>query len=1094
MIGLAGFDAGAVGVSGASLQPGAIGELFPVSDHDPGPAILFNYFAESERDWCRANDGSFVTVRAVPLPYNYLDPVGVVVERYDADGIRLGEPITVNPAPARYLPQIACNGSGDFVVSWSDQVEGERLLRVYARSGKPLSAPVEMDGWNPWMEGCRLAGLGLSPQRFVVAMAACSRNGEGQDPANHFDVRVVSADGQRLGEHRDFIVPLENSWFALEAAIAIDGDGNALVVARADAARVLVNLADGGEPLGEAFAPLPYANGAHAEAVRSGLFRLMVGDAGDWSALWVSLDGTAPPVTLIPDPKPDESFRREVIATAARVEPHWWSLPPPDLSATHGSWVLAQAETWTDVGTDRPRSSSAVTVRRSVDQGRTWAEPVVLSPQEWRTGIPDLASDEHGSVVATWLVDEGYRTWVYASSSSDGGKTWSAAVEVSVETFSDHACNNARASRAHVATDGYGQWVVVWGQQQIRDDCSERNVGLHDALFASRSTDGGATWEPPNAIAWEAGYGRYGLDVVADGKGNWVVAWSDDAVRTSRSSNGVSWSEPVQRTPSDVPTSLRTDTEKFYLERDQEPERRVSLASNGAGSVLLAAISSTQDPDRFGHDADLYTWLSEDGGNRWRDPRAVASWAGKDGRRDRWPKLARDGRGGWTLAWQTDRLLVSRSRDGLSWEEPRSIGSPVFWAKPGAVVSSSGVTMVASSVPVEATPDSTGVEIRVAIAGDSCGDGRTEAGEVCDDGSSVNGDGCDENCTATSCGNGITSSGEECDDGNASDEDGCTTLCRRATCGDGIRRIDVEACDDGNDSNADGCLVGCVPAYCGDGFVATGEEQCDDGHWDTSDDCVRCRFATCGDGFVHPSTEECDDTNTVTQDACTADCRLARCGDGSWHIGVEECDASVDEHADYCTSDCRLAICPDADANSVISASDAIRILGRSVGLDSDCPLAACDADRDGRIGVNDARLTLRDAVGVTGDAICGGGSWPPLTGEVAVHLADFRTFGAVQIDLEYPLSVDLFDASGEGKPDCVSDVPGLRAFHSAPGKLTAGFATLEGVHGVRELFRCRYYGIPPGGGEFFRATLVDVIDLDGEVPFPPPKIVVSRW
>lgn len=445
------------------------------------------------------------------------------------------------------------------------------------------------------------------------------------------------------------------------------------------------------------------------------------------------------------------------------------------------------------------------------------------------------------------------------------------------------------------------------------------------------------------------------------------------------------------------------------------------------------------------------------------------------------------------MAWQSDRLMVSRSRDGLAWKEPTTIGAPKIWARPGAVVVSSGVTMIASSVPVEAAPDTSGVEIRVSIAGDSCGDGQIDAGEDCDDGNSVDGDACDGNCTLPSCGNGVVSPGEECDDGNAADEDGCTSLCRRATCGDGIRRVDAEPCDDGNDSNSDGCLSNCMPAYCGDGFVEAGVEQCEDGNWDPSDNCVNCRLARCGDGFVHPSTEECDDGNTVTQDACTADCQVARCGDGAWHIGVEECDPSVSDHADYCTRDCRLAICPDADANSVISASDAVRILGRSVGLETDCPLAACDANRDGRIGVNDARLTLRDAVGVTGDGICDGGAWPPLAGEVSVYLADFRTFGALQVDLEYPLSVDLFDASGKGNPECASDLPALKAFHSVPGKLTAGFAVPEGVHGVTEVFRCRYYGIPPGGGEFFHATLVDVTDLAGDVPSPLPKIVVSR-
>ena len=161
--------------------------------------------------------------------------------------------------------------------------------------------------------------------------------------------------------------------------------------------------------------------------------------------------------------------------------------------------------------------------------------------------------------------------------------------------------------------------------------------------------------------------------------------------------------------------------------------------------------------------------------------------------------------------------------------------------------------------------------------------------------------------------------------------------------------------------------------YCGDGSIDAGEE-CDDagGNSDTTPAACRsdCSLPRCGDG-VTDIGEGCDDVggnSDTAPDACRTDCTPAYCGDSVIDTG-EECDLGLlndPTGVTGCLDDCtEMMICGDANANMIVTASDAQQVLQAGVGLMVACPLRRCDASQDGIVTSGDAQRILSGAVGL---------------------------------------------------------------------------------------------------------------------------------
>ncbi|MBI5505360.1 MAG: DUF4215 domain-containing protein, partial [Deltaproteobacteria bacterium] len=548
--------------------------------------------------------------------------------------------------------------------------------------------------------------------------------------------------------------------------------------------------------------------------------------------------------------------------------------PPWEGGARSGTLVSARVQRrgWDD----EEGGGFDIVSFRSTDGGNTWPDASVIGRiycgdcDEFLFQEVALAGDRQGNWMAASISSdrtsngdpEIYHAAITVAFSYDDGRTWTEGASAwRSPPIEIECCGTDPAVRYSIAAVAGrdGSWGLVWR--------SSANGGV----WAARTADAQSEWivtsiaapfaRPPEISIdqWWDSASPYGRPAIATTpSSHWVVAWEEehapaqygvdgDIFFATSGDDGKTWSDPA--------------TLSAYAAIDGAKDSEPSLASDGDGRVL--AVWSSHDPlgDTVGTDSDVLSSLSTDGGVTWSPPAPVDPAAADDDRQDISPRVAGDAQGRWTVAWTSMSITARWWRD-----------------------------------------DPEDVAVKVAVAGNRCGNDVVEAGEQCDGGI-----GCNANCTATGCGNEVLDAGEECDDGNLLADDHCSASCTAAFCGDGIRNIWAEQCDDGNGSENDQCPGTCTRPYCGDGFVRTGVEECDDGNTSQTDACLNsCAAARCGDGMLREEVEVCDDGDQWSGNACTDACQAAFCGDGAVWFGVEECDPADPFFDGGCTADCKL--------------------------------------------------------------------------------------------------------------------------------------------------------------------------------------------
>jgi len=180
-----------------------------------------------------------------------------------------------------------------------------------------------------------------------------------------------------------------------------------------------------------------------------------------------------------------------------------------------------------------------VLYRRSMDQGRTWSFPQIISEGLAYDAGTQIECDDEGGVYVVWdtLGEEGERQGVTIRISTDAGETWQP--PVSFGSADEPIYQGA------VGVDGSGQIVVVW------------HPVVGESIYYQISSDGGITWsepaEIPGIIARPENtppYDRY--DMVTDGTGTvHLMAVGCPAPDTEPTSlyhcrwDGTKWLEPV---------------------------------------------------------------------------------------------------------------------------------------------------------------------------------------------------------------------------------------------------------------------------------------------------------------------------------------------------------------------------------------------------------------------------------------------------------------------------------------------------------------------------------------------------------------------
>jgi hypothetical protein len=274
-----------------------------------------------------------------------------------------------------------------------------------------------------------------------------------------------------------------------------------------------------------------------------------------------------------------------------------------------------------------------VQASRSTDRGVTWSTPVNLSAAGG-SSRPQVTVDGLGNPTAVWSRFDGSRTIIQASSSSDGGVTWSTPANLSVA--------GQNAFRAQVTVDELGNRIAVWYRL---------DVGF--IAQASRSTDGGVTWSTPVNLS-VAGSSAFNPQVTVDGSGNFIAVWyrlegMHNIVQSSRSTDrGVTWSTPVNL----------SETGGGAINPQIAADRLGNLTavwyrSNGAHFIVQASNSS-------------------DGGLTWSTPVNLSAAGGNAFN----AQVTVDGSGNLSTVWRRSNgahfiVQSSRSTDrGVTWSTP----------------------------------------------------------------------------------------------------------------------------------------------------------------------------------------------------------------------------------------------------------------------------------------------------------------------------------------------------------------------------------------------------------------------------------------
>ncbi len=332
-----------------------------------------------------------------------------------------------------------------------------------------------------------------------------------------------------------------------------------------------------------------------------------------------------------------------------------------------GVWIVA----WhADVDTSSDEEAFDILISRSTDNGQTWSDPPTAPPLSNGTTNdlhPSLATDGEGNWVLVWQsgnAEDDVDFDIKVSQSTDNGQTWSNATVLNTNGNIDEGNDYFPA----VATDAQGAWLAAWSSGE---NLSTTLGTDFDILFAM-STNNGASWTDPQSLNTDADTDDESdilPRVAADGLGTWVATWaqSADVIFVARSTdNGSTWSDPEPLADED-----------FYIGSD--------VATDGAGTWLV--MWATYDVGTTAVDVAR----SVDNGATWNPAASPQPSDGNNPMGSYFPSLATDGAGTWIGVWSTEpssgvgfsydadgllygndlSVLISQSTDdGPSWTQP----------------------------------------------------------------------------------------------------------------------------------------------------------------------------------------------------------------------------------------------------------------------------------------------------------------------------------------------------------------------------------------------------------------------------------------
>jgi hypothetical protein len=253
---------------------------------------------------------------------------------------------------------------------------------------------------------------------------------------------------------------------------------------------------------------------------------------------------------------------------------------------------------------------------------------------------PSIATDSKGNWVVVWMQRKNNEADIFFSYSSDDGVSWSSPKTLN----SDAATDTEFDWFPHIATDGLGNWIVVWAKEGVL--YGDRKI------LASKSMDSGKTWSPQKQIHPYA----FGFvpRIASGGNKTWIIVWSsiadvnngsltkDDNIHFSRSiDDGANWSPPAY-----LNTDWAGSGSGIWIPIDSNPD----LASDGKGN-WVAVWDLWQGTTPLA--PDIRIAYSSDNGINWTTPEYLNPDWSQSTLSERFAQVATDQKGNWVVIWQT---------------------------------------------------------------------------------------------------------------------------------------------------------------------------------------------------------------------------------------------------------------------------------------------------------------------------------------------------------------------------------------------------------------------------------------------------------
>jgi hypothetical protein len=253
---------------------------------------------------------------------------------------------------------------------------------------------------------------------------------------------------------------------------------------------------------------------------------------------------------------------------------------------------------------------------KTIDGGTSWQTPITLSGSSgFPASIPQIAFGTGGNAIVVWVEANGVNNVINASKTIDGGTSWQTPITLSIPSL----IPGQNAGLPQIAFGEGGNAIAVW----------QRNDGLTNIIQASKTTDGGTSWQTPINLSITGQDGAIPQIAFGEG-GNAIAVWSNNnvgvtSIQASKTSDGgTSWQTPINLSTGtnlgSPQISFRADGNAIVVWTDVSNEIIQSSQSADSGASwqtpinLSSGLSSRPQID-FGTGSVIAVWITTVGIN-----------------------------------------------------------------------------------------------------------------------------------------------------------------------------------------------------------------------------------------------------------------------------------------------------------------------------------------------------------------------------------------------------------------------------------------------------------------------------------------------